>query len=163
MAPNLAPSQHDLIHDTILDNSLKTYEMANVAECSERSIKAIRSNLHCFGSTKAPPNGGGRPRSISPPMLESLCEHLLKKPDLHLEEMVLFLWDEFEVLISTHRISRALKSISWSKKAARRIAKEQNPDLRDLYLYNLSAFRSYHLIYINESGCDKLIGFRQTG
>jgi hypothetical protein len=39
--------------------------MANVAECSERSIKAIRSNLHHFGTTKAPPNGGGRSRSIS--------------------------------------------------------------------------------------------------
>jgi transposase len=155
MAPNLAPSQHDLIHAMILDNTLKTHEMANVAECSERSIKAIRSNLRCFGSTKAPPNGGGRPRSISPPMLESLFEHLLEKPNLHLEEMVVFLWDEFEVLVSTHSISRALKSISWSKKAARRIAKEQSPDLRDLYLYNLSAFRSYHLVYIDESGCDK--------
>jgi transposase len=147
----------------ILDNSLKTYEMANVAECSERSIKAIRSNFRCFGSTKAPPNGGGRLRSISPLMLKSLCEYLLEKLDLYLEEMVLFLWDEFEVLVLTHSISKALKSISWSKKAARRIAKEQNPNLRDLYLYNLLAFRSYHLVYIDESGCDKLIGFRRTG
>jgi transposase len=98
--------------------------MANVTECSERSIKAIRLNLRCFGSTKAPPNSGGRPRSISPPMLKSLCKHLLKKPDLYLEEIVLFLWDEFEVLVLTHSISRALKSISWSKKATRRIVKE---------------------------------------
>jgi hypothetical protein len=91
MAPNLAPSQHDLIHDIILDNSLKTYKMANITECSERSIKAIRSNLYCFGSTKAPLNNGGRPRSISPPMLESLYKHLLKKPDLYLKEIILFL------------------------------------------------------------------------
>jgi hypothetical protein len=40
----------------ILDK-LETFEMANVAECSERSIEAIRSNLHCFGTTKAPPSG----------------------------------------------------------------------------------------------------------
>jgi len=102
----------------ILDNKLKTNEMADIAECSERSIKAIRSNLHNYGSTKAPPNGGGRPRLITPPMLETLCDHLLEKPGLYLEEMVVFLWDEFEVLISTSSISRALKSISWSKKAA---------------------------------------------
>jgi transposase len=111
MAPNLAPSQHDLIHDMILDNTLKTREMANIAECSERSIKAIGSNLRCFGNTKAPPNSGGRPRSISTPILKCLCKHLLEKPDLHLEEMVVFLWDKFEVLISTHSISRTLKSI----------------------------------------------------
>lgn len=83
MAPNLAPSQHDLIHDMILDKKFKTYEMANVARCSQRSIKAIRSNLHYLGTTKAPPNGGGRPRSITPPMLEVLCEHLLEKPELY--------------------------------------------------------------------------------
>jgi hypothetical protein len=41
--------------------------------------------------------------------------------------------------------------------------KERNPDLRDFYLHNLSAFRSYHLVYVDESGCDKRIGFRRTG
>jgi transposase len=103
--------------------------MANIAECSERSIKAIRSNIHYFGTAKAPLNGRGRPRSITPPMLEALCEHLLEKPELYLEEMALFLWDEFEVLVSTSSITRALKSKCWSKKAARRVAREQNLDL----------------------------------
>jgi hypothetical protein len=32
-------------------------------------------------------------------MLEVLKEHLLEKPELYLEEMVVFLWDEFEVLV----------------------------------------------------------------
>ena len=27
----------------------------------------------------------------------------------------------------------------------------------------LSDFRSYHLVYVDESGCDKRIGFRRTG
>jgi hypothetical protein len=43
------------------------------------------------------------------------------------------------------------------------VAREQNLDLRNFYLQNLSAFRSYHPVYTNESGCDKLIGFRRTG
>ena len=45
----------------------------------------------------------------------------------------------------------------------RQVAKERNADLRDFYQYNLSAFRSYHLVYLDESGCDKRIGFRHTG
>lgn len=32
------------------------------------------------------------------------------------------------------------------------IVLERNANLRDFYLYNLSAFRSYHLVYINELG-----------
>jgi transposase len=43
------------------------------------------------------------------------------------------------------------------------VAKEQNPDLQDFYLYTLSAFRSNHLVYVDESECNKLIGFRRTG
>jgi hypothetical protein len=121
------------------------------------------SNLRHFGSSKAPSNGGGRPRSITPPMLNALCEHLLEKPDLYLDEMVVFLWDEFEVLVTTSMVSRALTSIRWSKKVARRVAKERNPDLRDLYLHNLSDFCLYHLVYVDESGCDKRIRYRRTG
>ncbi|KAJ5884843.1 hypothetical protein N7495_009353 [Penicillium taxi] len=51
----------------------------------------------------------------------------------------------------------------WSKKTARQHAKEQNAHLRELYLHNLSDFQSYHLIYVDESGCDKRAGFRRTG
>jgi len=45
MAPNLAASQHDMIRDMIMSKSLKTDQMADVAGCSPRSVKAIRSNL----------------------------------------------------------------------------------------------------------------------
>ncbi|KAK6858582.1 hypothetical protein PG995_005146 [Apiospora arundinis] len=119
--------------------------------------------MRCFGSTRAPPNGGGRPRSITPFMLNALCDRLIEKPCMYQDEMVVFLWDEFEILVPTHSISRALASIRWSNKTARRVAKERNADLRDLYLHKLSAFRSYQLVYIDESGCDKRIGFRRTG
>jgi hypothetical protein len=49
MAPNLASSQHDLIHDMIVDKKLNTGQIADLAECSECLIKAIRSNLNYFG------------------------------------------------------------------------------------------------------------------
>lgn len=76
--------------------------------------------------------------------------------------MALFLWDEFEILVTTSTISRTLKSIGWSKKTARRVAMGRVADLRDLYLYDLSDFELYHVVYIDESGCDKRVEFRQT-
>jgi hypothetical protein len=42
------------------------------------------------------------------------------------------------------------------------VAQERNLEIRDFYAYNLLAFRSYHLVYVDESRCDKLIGFRWT-
>jgi transposase len=163
MAPNLARSQHDLIRDMILDKSLSQVEMANVAGCSDRTIRNIGSNIRLFGETRAPANGAGRRRLITPPMLAALCDRLLEKPGLFRDEMAVFLYDEFDVLASVSSIGRALASIKWSKKKTRRIANERNADLRDFYLHKLSSFRSHQLVYVDESGCDKRIGFRRTG
>jgi hypothetical protein len=96
-------------------------------------------------------------------MLKALREYLLGKPDRYLDELAILLWDDFNVLVIIMSISRALASMGWLKKAARRVARERNADLRDLYLYNMSAFRSYYLVFMDKSGCDKRIGFRRTG
>lgn len=137
--------------------------MADAAECSERTIKNIRRNLRLFGSVHAPPTRIGRRRTITPPMLEALCGHLLEKPGLFLDEMILFIWDEFQMIVTTSSIRRALEFKGWSKKTTRQRAKEQNAELRELDLHNLSEYESYHLVYVDESGCDKRIGFRRTG
>ena len=162
MAPNLAESQHAQIRDMLLSNCPPA-EIADAVGCSKRSVFAIKSNLRSFGSTKAPSNGVGRPRSITPPMLDALCEYLLEKPGLYRDEMVLFLLDEFKTLVTPFSIGRALASIGWTKKTIRRIAKRRNADLRDLYLYNTSHIRSWQYVFVDESGCDKRIGFRRTG
>jgi hypothetical protein len=91
MAPNLASSQHDLIHDMIVNKKLKTRQMANLTECSKHSIKAIRSNIHYYGTIKAPPNSSGRPRLIISLIFKTLYNHLLEKPELYLEEIAVFL------------------------------------------------------------------------
>jgi transposase len=163
MAPNLARSQHDLVRDMILDGSLTQVKMANVAGCSDRTIRNIDTNMRLFGNTRAPANGAGRQWLITPSMLAALCDHLLEKPGLYRDEMAVFLYDEFDVLVSVSSIGRALASIKWTKKVTQRIANERNADLRDFYLHKLSAFRSHQLVYVDESGCDKRIGFRRTG
>ncbi len=67
------------------------------------------------------------------------------------------------VLVDPSTVSRALKSINWSKKKMRQIARERNPDLRDFYLHTISPFPSWQLVYVDESGCDKRIGCRKSG
>ena len=84
--------------------------MADIAECSERTIQRHRANLRCFGTTTAPRNPGGRCKALTSVMLDVLCEHLIEKPDEDLDDMMLFVWDEFETLVSRWTLSRALKS-----------------------------------------------------
>ena len=44
-----------------------------------------------FGSVKAPLIQGGRPRSITPVILEALYDHLIEKPAIYLEDVMVFL------------------------------------------------------------------------
>ena len=90
--------------------------MADVAGCSPRSVNAIRSNLRCFGTTRGPFNGRGRLRSITPPILDTLREYLLGKPDLYLNEMAVFLWDGFEVLVTRSSISRGCLQLAGQRR-----------------------------------------------
>jgi transposase len=107
MAPNLAASQRALIRDMILSNSLNQTDMAAVAGCSTRSIRTIASNLRIYGETQAPSNGAGRRRRITPQMRDALRERLLEKPGMYQDEMAVFLYDEFNILVNTMSISRA--------------------------------------------------------
>ena len=50
MAPRLPHSKLQFIRDIIQSQSLTTSQFADVAECSEHTIKNIRRNLRQFGS-----------------------------------------------------------------------------------------------------------------
>lgn len=96
-------------------------------------------------------------------MLNALCEHLWVNPWLYLEEMVAFLWNKFKVLVTTYSVSRALKSIKWTKKKIRRIAAARNDDLRDFYTHKIARFHLDMFVFVDESGCDERGRQRQTG
>jgi transposase len=146
MAPRLAASQYDMIRDMIVSKSLRAIDIAAAVGCSDRKIRNIQSNLHCFGSTIASCNGGGRRRYITPVMLDALRNWLLEKPGIYQDEMAVFLYNEFEVVVYNSAVSRALASIGWTRITTRQIPKERNADLRDYYLHNLSALQSHHLV-----------------
>ena len=147
----------------VLNNELTVPQMAEAAGCNERMIRRLRSNMRQFGSVKAPPNKRGRPRTLTPVMIQALCDHLIEKPYLYLDEMVLFIWDEFQKKVTISCLCRTLEYVGWSKKVAKQKARERNADLQDEYFHLISDFCSYHLVYVDESGCDKRIAFRRTG
>jgi hypothetical protein len=92
MAPNLPASQDTLIQHMIDDGRFTNRQIAEAADCSIPAVKAIKRNIHDFGSTTAPLNGGGRPPSMTSVMRDALLEYLLRKPNLYLDEMVVYLW-----------------------------------------------------------------------
>lgn len=85
----LSPKLH-LICDMVESQSLATSQMAEEAECSKVTIINLRRNLRHFGSFHAPPTSGGRKRSVTPLIVDALCDHLSEEPALYLDEMAVF-------------------------------------------------------------------------
>jgi hypothetical protein len=71
--------------------------------------------------------------------------------------------DEFDRHVTAASIWRALESRGWTKKTNSPIAKGRTADLRDLYIHKSwdLGFRSYHYVFVDESGCDKRSEFRR--
>lgn len=110
MAPNFPESSHEMIRDMII-SKFENVEIAKAVGCSPNTVRNVRLNLHVYGNTKAPPNGGGRKRSITPPMLDALREYLQEKPGSYQYEMANFLHKEYGVRVTTSSIGRALASM----------------------------------------------------
>jgi transposase len=161
-------SQHILIQG-IIESKLQGEEApadeltANLATCSLRAVRRHRSNLLQFGSTKAPSNGSGRPKSITPHMLTALCDQLSINSSMSFKDMAAFLRKDFDVEVTRFSIRRALKDIKWSTKCTQNVAQERNDNLRADYIYEVSLLRSDQLVFIDETGVDKSIGIRRRG
>jgi hypothetical protein len=72
--------------------------------CSKRGVYRIKRNLRLFGTTTAPSNSVGRPRSITPEIQDTLCEHLLDNPGFYHHEMVDLVWNHFHVHVTVSSV-----------------------------------------------------------
>lgn len=120
--PRSAPATREFIRDMILSRSLTTSEIVEAARCTPRSVITIRSNFRQFGDTRARPIRAGRPRSITPLMLEALCDYLLEKPSLYLNKIAFFRCDKFSVL-GCRLKQRGRKPSWWPKDRSKGVEK----------------------------------------
>jgi hypothetical protein len=156
MAPNLAVAQRRMIHDMMPSNGLTAVQMAG----ARRQVYPLQPAR--FQISRSAMERLRTPSIRNTDNARALREHPLEKLDRCLDEMAVYQLDEFVTVVPPSTVSRTLRSAGWSNKACRRVARGRIAHLRDYYLYNLSSFRSYHLVYVDKSGCDKRIGFRRT-
>jgi transposase len=135
--------------------------IADVAGCSRRAVHRI--SLEPTSTTMPTGKPAGRPSKITPAMRAALREILILRPELERNEIQEYFKHNFNVVVSERSIGRTLDSMGYTRKVSRRVALQQDPDLRDYYLHRISKYKSWQLIFIDESGCDKTIGNRRHG
>jgi transposase len=162
MAPRLSDADHEMMK-AMIQSGETTKQIAQAIPCDPRTVRKARVRYQLFESSKAPPNRVGRRKKVTPYKRDALLDRLAGHPTTDRSEMVTFLRDEFEDEVSLSTISRLLKDARWTRKNCHRVAQQRNPELRDLYLYKLSKYKSYQMIFIDESGADRRVGFRKKG
>lgn len=84
---------------------------------SRSQINRMRSNWHEYGDVVSQAKKiQGRPQKMNREMELDLLDFLEYKPTSYLDEMCWFLFDEFEIVLSTSTVSRVLHELGWSQK-----------------------------------------------
>lgn len=105
---------------TMLESGFYTLdEIAEATSMSVRSVQRYRENLRLFGNSQSPHVVTGPRRQIEPQIFDALIELLIQRPDTYLDEAVVFLWDEFRVLVSVQTVSATLREAGWTRKKVR--------------------------------------------
>jgi hypothetical protein len=160
IAPQLDAARHFLI-DTLLKEGFETKLIASEASCSVHTVQRICLQRQQFEMPIPRANHVGCRSCITPPMRKSLCDILIKQPYLYRCEMADYLYHRFRKRISERSIGRTLRSICWTRTTIHRIAQQRDADLRDHYLHRISQYKSYQLVFVDESSCDGRAGHRR--
>jgi transposase len=105
----------------LLAANVSLREIADSFHCHYSTVYRIKDKIEEFGEARPTPASLiGRPKKITAEALEGLLDWLLDngsdKQLAYLDEMVIFLQEEYDIGVSLSTVSRALKSNNISQK-----------------------------------------------
>ena len=128
-----------------------TKTIASAEQVSERVILKIRANIRTFGCHTAPPiTRLERPPTITAPIKAGLRAYLKDRPWAYQDEMQLYLYDDWGIVVDQSTVSRVLKSMDISRKMLKRIAEERDQDCRNGYQFQIANYSADMLVYVDE-------------
>jgi arginine repressor len=119
MAPVLDQARHDIMRELINDGKLSAGKIAELVQCSKRTVQSVRSNMRHFGFTKTPHNSAGMRSRITQDIKVALNELLLKDPTLYQKDLILILKERYGFEVTGSTVCRALRSLGQSRTKAR--------------------------------------------
>ena len=157
MAPYLDDASRLLIKALLK----KGFTSRVIASAIPSKVWAIQRIQQSFEMPTLKKKSVGRHSHITLPMRQALYDKLIEQPYLYRCKMADFLYRKFGERISERSIGRALRSIGWTRKTIHRIAQQRNTDLQDYYIHRISKYKSYQLVFVDESRCDGRGGYRR--
>ncbi len=92
-----------------------------------------------------------RSKILSEYHAQKLLDFLSQRLIIYQNDMIWFLYNEFDIVISQSMISRMLKQARYSRKIAQRVAAERDEKLRNEWKWWLMSWTSDQLVFLDES------------
>jgi transposase len=115
MPPALTDDKRTSINNRI-EIGEDTARIAYLEGVTARQVRKIRRNLAIYASVVAPQYRRGPARLIGEVMKDSLLEYIDLHPTVYLDEMCLYLYDEYGITVSTWTVARMLRREGWTHK-----------------------------------------------
>jgi transposase len=133
---------------------------------SVRQVERMARNLRLFGAVWVDPKTYrklGRPREISAEQEDGLISFILENKAAHQFEMVQFLQEEYDVVVSQPTVSRYLKKLRLTCKKLEREACARDDDLRRYHVGMIAQYDYRYLVYVDESASNERTLDRKRG
>lgn len=166
MARRLTPREHDAVMARFF-RGVPNKVIADDFAVTDRTIRRLRARFERTGTTRTMRRRRvGRPRLMRQYMVDAVCALLLENPCMEREEIALHIEENFGQEVSVSLVTRELRAAGWSWKKTRRVARQRISILQNFYLWRMlveNEYESYHLVFVDESGCNKLAAQRDRG
>ncbi len=142
--------QFHLAHD---DSTTFIHKVTHVIR---QQINRMRKKHLHFSDVMSALDTIDRSKILSEYHAQKLLDFLSQRLIVNQNDMIWFLYDEFDIVISQSMISRLLKQARYSRKIAQRVIAERDEKLRSEWKWWLMSWTSDQLVFLDESAaCER--------
>jgi transposase len=138
-----------------------------ISETTGLSISQIyrkKGKLKAFGTVNpAPLSVRGRPRLLTREHEEAIEDFMDEYPQAYLDEVIAFLWDEFDIEVSHNTVDRVLHRIQLTYKKAEHVSSAQEVELRIRWRVKLCDYTAEQMVFLDETACSGRTQNRRWG
>ena len=99
-----------------IQSGYSTLETSFFLGISERQMRRIAQNLRLYGIAVRPSLKRGPPKSLDAAIEAGFLEYIDLHPTVYLDEMCLYIFDNYDIKVSIFTISRFLRRVGWTHK-----------------------------------------------
>ena len=150
---------------TNIEAGVSSLDIAERLGVSPGLCSYYRKKLKTFRAVITPPiTPRGRKHVIHLAAQEAIKEQLAANPTMYLDELQVWLEEEWDLTVHVSIISRCLARMKKTHKKTERVNPERDPDLRAVWLFKIAqAYKASQLIIVDESAANERTKDRRWG